>query len=237
MRMLRLLPTDPPGDRTGDPHQTRRYSHGCEEEDCQEGREEDGEEGRQEDQEALVLRGPETTRKPARSIAPAFLLLRWSRDAVTRPSPTSRPGCGSSAGYRRRGPVPTRRPTPVAVVRPGFRARSRFPPAPRPGRPDVALPCVALLHIVGASPGHAAPAIRRVVRRIIGGSPPGHCGSGRSRRERFAECGRSRGAAVDPLARTYYGSSRAIGCCHAKPLAVGDLQCNSHWGARCCVAK
>jgi hypothetical protein len=36
--------------------QTRRYSHGCEEEDRQEGREEDGEEGRQEDQEALVSR-------------------------------------------------------------------------------------------------------------------------------------------------------------------------------------
>ncbi|MEP7382394.1 MAG: hypothetical protein ABI910_11940, partial [Gemmatimonadota bacterium] len=66
-----MLPTDPPGDRTGDPHQTRRYSHGCEEKGCKEDREEGGEEGCQEDQEALglpVLKKQESRRDPA----PAF---------------------------------------------------------------------------------------------------------------------------------------------------------------------
>lgn len=153
MRMLRLLPTDPPGDRTGDPHQTRRYSHGCEEEDCQEGREEGGEEGRQEDQEALVLRGPETTRKPARSMRrlSCCCLVSSVPDGparVTRPAPSSlsrSAGGRSWVGCRRRGLVPRHRPRHAGEARLGFRARSRSPPAPLPGRPDVARSCVALL--------------------------------------------------------------------------------------------
>jgi hypothetical protein len=61
------VPTSPPGDWTGET-QTRRFSHGCEEEGCKEGHEEEGRE------EALV-RGPKSqpTKKPAQS-ASAFLL-------------------------------------------------------------------------------------------------------------------------------------------------------------------